>query len=934
MSVQQMVIGNAGYSSDTISSEMFGINSLFTKDSVIEGGQYDTFVEQMGATSFRFPGGTVTEKLFDTNSEIYDQFWSLSDEINYDDDIVTAREFIEYADAKDATVDWVLPTEHFFKDAADNAGNRYVNYSAVNDLMDKVDALIHGEYGDIDLDTITIGNEYWYDHHDRSSAIEYGRMANVMSQKLENLFDNYRAELDDPDAWEAPKIAMQTVLAWDRDEISQILGQMNADARDAIDVVETHYYPDGYDDFEAHELSLDRLDEMAEQGGFENAEFYVSEWNVRQGAENDHGMEQASDMVGMMQNMVEHGVDQASVWGTTYRSLYSRLGRIYNDSDAPGGQASELTPAGEVMRMMSRSLPGTQAIEVDASFANDNELLVNAFGNDEKVVVFLSSRDADGIDLEINADQLVGDYDHLWVQQLSTIDNPYSDWLDEGDPLSYLARPYTETAMGSDVTDAQGDIHLSLDGYDIVKLEFSIGTGVDMWGNDALVDRDADYADNLEGTNYSDTIQGNLGDDSLFGLDGRDSIYGGEGNDFIDGGEGDDTLVTGEGNDTVVAGGGDDTIFAGEGENEVDIADSKAALFVDTSGDTVVTGFDVASGDTISFMGAYNSVEDLMDHATVQEGDIIFLHDDGGMTELSGAADQLDQISTAFVDFTDPEDVAETIDRVEHMDEDTTFADMLVDGSPEDLADYLGSLSQDQIEDLLQDYDLNEIVAMMPAENLPALLNVLGSDNLAMFFENVDQEVLLEQLDGAGEGADDMLNAFDADVFEAYSDAVTEDPSVVENYDFDAQVQDDVDDLIPALSVAGSNINPETGLPEFDAEEDASAAAASQDDQAEMAFDAGGSCFVATAAYEDKFHPDVAYLRQVRDHVLVHYALGRAFIWTYWRVGPWLARELKPYPRVRHAIRNVLAVLIGSLRNADVVKNHDHGFKSSVYLRG
>jgi hypothetical protein len=62
--------------------------------------------------------------------------------------------------------------------------------------------------------------------------------------------------------------------------------------------------------------------------------------------------------------MAVRGIDQASVWGTTYKAFYTRLGRIYNSEDAPGGTASELTPAGEVMRMMSRSLVGTQAIDI------------------------------------------------------------------------------------------------------------------------------------------------------------------------------------------------------------------------------------------------------------------------------------------------------------------------------------------------------------------------------------------------------------------------------------------------------------------------------------------------------------------------------------------------------------------------------------------
>ena len=105
-------------------------------------------------------------------------------------------------------------------------------------------------------------------------------------------------------------------------------------------------------------------------------------------------------------------------------------------------------------------------------------------------------------------------------------------------------------------------------------------------------------------------------------------------------------------------------------------------------------------------------------------------------------------------------------------------------------------------------------------------------------------------------------------------------------------------------------------------------------DQASHATYSGSECFVATAAYADQNHPDVAYLRQVRDRFLVHFWLGRVFIWAYWRVGPRLARALAPYPRGRAAARAILATVIGGLRKADFVRQHGYEWKSSFYLSG
>ena len=50
-----------------------------------------------------------------------------------------------------------------------------------------------------------------------------------------------------------------------------------------------------------------------------------------------------------------------------------------------------------------------------------------------------------------------------------------------------------------------------------------------------------------------------------------------------------------------------------------------------------------------------------------------------------------------------------------------------------------------------------------------------------------------------------------------------------------------------------------------------------------------GSCFVATAVYEDYDHPQVIRLRAFRDHFLSDSALGRILIRIYYVVGPYLA---------------------------------------------
>ena len=938
MSIPRLSLGETQSLSDTISSEMFGANTVFTKDYLTEGGAFDDFIDRTGATSLRFPGGTVTEQLFDPSSKLYQQFWNDETASVDGKKFVTSRELFEYTSENDYTVDWVLPTEHFFSDRVDENGNRIPSERLIDDLMDKVEALVRGDYGHIEIDTITIGNEYWY-QDSRETAGEYGKMVEAMAPKLQAIFDAHRETLVDPDAWVEPKIAMQTTLGYEEEEVPLILDEISISTRGLIDTVETHYYRAEYNNIDGSTGTLDRLDDIADAKGFGELDYYVSEWNVMSSAESDHGMEHASSFIEMFDEMAKAGVDQASVWGTTYKSLWSRLAVQSLDADAPGGTSSELTAAGEVMRMMSNSLVGTQAVELDipehymeqiGQESAEDQLLVHAFKSDAKTVVFLSSRSADGIDLKLDVDELVGDYHYFWGQQLSVIDNPDSS-IDEGDPTAYLSRPIVENFNGYEALNGNGTINVELGGYDIVKLEFATGDeGLTIYGHDNAVDEDTNFDDKLNGTRHSDTILGELGDDKLFGLSGHDYIDGGEGDDLLMGGMGHDTIITGSGNDRVFTGEGDDTVFALEGENQVTLNGGGAKLFVDPKGDTIINGFDVEQGHTLSFMGEYETLNEALQRMVIQDQDIIFLHDAGGQTELIGAAEQSNAISSAMIDYFDPEEAEEYIETVLNGGGENGLADILENGSPDELQAYLNGLSADEKFEALIGANLDEMLDNVSADNLPILLNNLELENLETFLEEVSAGTLLEQIMAVGDSAREMFASFSPIAQSAYlgylagdlPDHVRVDPKSSEPEDDDRAVGSQGNDYLDDLPKQSQRI----GERDDDFYED-------NDDMTGETI-TGVECFVATAAYGDKFHPDVAYLRRVRDHVMVHYVLGRWFISAYWFIGPRLARWLAPYPAGRRLARAILHFGISAMRNHDIADKYDHGFKSSVYLSG
>lgn len=77
----------------------------------------------------------------------------------------------------------------------------------------------------------------------------------------------------------------------------------------------------------------------------------------------------------------------------------------------------------------------------------------------------------------------------------------------------------------------------------------------------------------------------------------------------------------------------------------------------------------------------------------------------------------------------------------------------------------------------------------------------------------------------------------------------------------------------------------------------------------------GGGCFIATAAYGTPMAMEIETLRDVRDAYLINTAIGAAFVDTYYRVSPPIARMVSEYPVLRKGIRAVLAPMVSKSRS-------------------
>lgn len=75
-----------------------------------------------------------------------------------------------------------------------------------------------------------------------------------------------------------------------------------------------------------------------------------------------------------------------------------------------------------------------------------------------------------------------------------------------------------------------------------------------------------------------------------------------------------------------------------------------------------------------------------------------------------------------------------------------------------------------------------------------------------------------------------------------------------------------------------------------------------------------GDCFIATAVYGSKHHPDVETLRLFRDQVLLRYTVGKYFVSVYYKVGPYLANLVSSSQPLKQFVRNRLEELAQWIR--------------------
>lgn len=404
-------------------------------------------------------------------------------------------------------------------------------------------------------------------------------------------------------------------------------------------------------------------------------------------------------------------------------------------------------------------------------------------------------------------------------------------------------------------------------------------------------------------------------------------IEGGDDDDLLIGGGGDNHLSGGTGNDTLVAdGSGVNTLVGGAGMNH---------FVVSVESDTIIEDFRPDEGQTLSLLRHYDSVEEVLERAVVEGDDIIILHDGGGTTELLGAAEHFDSLGDALADHMADSPTDEIVDDLltEPLDGEIEEDPEAPDDEGElralklELSEMLNSHSEEGLEEFLEEQDEETLLALIGLMN-PAILTYTTTSIFDVFLNSMPDDAVDDYYDRVpSDLLDEQFLRFD----EALPPDILELRPYVLMRTFDTlsseggrewllrMDNDDVDTLLGHMGEIGvdparwewfSVLTDDPEPPPDDDDDDG------DDDDDDPPTNGGGGCFVATCAYGDRTHPDVAFLQSWRDLVLVDHRAGRAFIRIYWVVGPVLARLLAPFPRGRAVVRWLLGRLVRALAAA------------------
>jgi len=620
-------ISSTAKSDNTISALQFGGNFLFNREYFGEGvgdlGGFDEVAQNLGVTQLRYPGGAIAETQFSLKNpdSSYQNINLLTGEVISNTKkyaLTPLSDFLTFAQSIDGQVSIVLPTAQYRE--ALLGSDTLMQEAAKSEIQKFVVDVLSGSLGDV-VAAFEVGNEYYAAAG--LSPTEYGRIASQMSVWIQDAIDVSGIGRD-------PIIAVQSGQQKTADN-NMIIAEFSSDALDAVDAIIAHTYqtaPWESSNIEKKSSFLASWNDA--KGADSDLDWMVTEWNVSSKA--GDGLLQGAGILEMFNDLVRNGMDIGHIWPLLENTQTELAG------DVTLGMPTELMVSGEVFRQMSSSLVGLQAIEmntkynVDADVESDVLVQIYESSSEYKLVTFVSSLDGEALEIDLDLTSfgdIVTGYDYLWGAQIGVLDGQ--------NPINANSMPKVTPLMKGDIEGAtygDGIVSLRLDPYEIVRLEFMIGQGAEIYAHDQTSRGDvlvgSEFADEINGFLGNDTLQGGSGDDVVNGGGGDDVLHGNNGRDVLTGGDGDDRMLGGIGADTIFGNSGDD-ILRGGGGNDILSGGAGADIFIfyPTWDADVIVDFE-SDKDTIELRNfGFSDVDNALVMARQDGADVVFEFSDG-----------------------------------------------------------------------------------------------------------------------------------------------------------------------------------------------------------------------------------------------------------------------------------------------------------------
>ncbi len=449
-------ISSYGFMGSEASQGLFGANVLATRSNLEQGGDYDRLIEELGVGSFRYPGGSLTERYFDITDP--------NASIVADRDTGELRQFIplnealDYAGEEGLSVTIVIPTRDMLSDNTDANGDRF---AAIDEdaLRGFVRDVVTGVHGDAEIEAFELGNEYW--GSGQMSSVEYGRLASEMATivndelSLQNsdadivvqsgtnfdfarLSDDYSADMSSADiladlnasydlSLGAESLYSSGDINWTHVANNMILSEFDTEAeRAAVDQVSVHVYSRGQVNESQRTFFLNNADETwGEQ--IPDAQIAVTEWNTAGNTNSldrssDYGLFQSHEMINIMEEFMRYDVQQAHVWPLIQNTP--------NTLSVDDGQAN-LTPGGAMFNMMQEAMPGKVALDLTPESGADTEveedgIALHGFWEPDELLFYVAATEEEGADTVVDFSGLVSETGRVEVTILGVAD---------GDPI-------------------------------------------------------------------------------------------------------------------------------------------------------------------------------------------------------------------------------------------------------------------------------------------------------------------------------------------------------------------------------------------------------------------------------------------------------------------------------------------------------------------